>query len=455
MSCKAIRLGFLSPFCSCSIFIVITCRFLIYLLIRLVDGVQILNRLSMKKNQHATRGLMMSLGVAALLTLSACTQEAEEQQGPPPMAVSVIEAQEESTKLFSTLPGRINALDDALVLARVTGNIESIEFEQGSRVEEGQLLFKIDPKPYQAAYNQAAAALKQAEATAQSANALARRYRGLVNSSAISRQEYDDAVAQAGMANASIEQAKAALENAEIQLGYTDVVSPIDGIVGRAMVTEGALVSEVSGTALALVQQLDTVYADFNQTVGELAQLRRELAAGNLKTLPGGATEVELMLEDGTLYPEKGELLFTGVTVNPSTGEVQLRATFPNENHYLLPGMYVQVRLARAAVDDAIFVPNQAIQRTAEGSNKLMIVDAENIVRDAYVELGQQFEGRTQVLSGISVGDKVIVEGFTKIRAGQPVNPQEFNRAKDAEQPENSTAEPTQAGEAEAPTAEQ
>ena len=384
----------------------------------------------MKKNQHATRGLMVSLGVTALLTLSACSQEGE-QQTPPPMAVSVIETQEESTKLYSTLPGRVNALKDAQILARVTGNIETIEFEQGSRVDAGQLLFKIDPKPYQAAYNQAAASLKQAEATAQSANALSRRYRGLVDSAAISRQEYDNAVAQAGLANASIEQAKAALENAQIQLGYTDVTSPLDGLVGRALVTEGALVSEVSGTPLALVQQLDTVYVDFNQTVAELSQLRREIDAGNINTLSDGVAEVELLLEDGTVYPEKGELLFTGVTVNPGTGQVQLRATFPNPNQHLLPGLYVQVRLARAAVNDAIFVPNQAIQRTAEGVNKLMIVDEENVVRDRPVTLGQDFAGRTHVVNGVEAGEQVIVEGFTKIRAGQPVRPQPFEKAPD------------------------
>lgn len=381
----------------------------------------------MKKNQHATHGLMMSLGAIAVLTLSACSQDSGEQQAPPPMAVSVVEAKSESTKIFSVLPGRVKALKDAQILARVTGNIESIEFEQGSQVKVGQSLFKIDPKPSQAAYNQAAAALKQAQASAQSANALAKRYRSLVGSSAISRQEYDNAVAEAGLANASIEQLKAALENAEIQLGYTDVVSPIDGIVGRALVTEGALVSETSGTPLAIVQQLDTVYVDFNQTVSELSQLRRELDAGSIKTLSDGVAEVELLLEDGTLYPEKGELLFTGVDVNPNTGQVQLRATFPNPNQYLLPGLYVQVRLARASVDDAIFVMNQSIQRTAEGGDKVMIVDSENIVRDHPVTLGQEINGRTHVLSGVSVGDKVIVEGFTKIRAGQPVRPQEFN----------------------------
>lgn len=381
----------------------------------------------MKKNQHATHGLMMSLGVIAVLTLSACSQDSGEQQAPPPMAVSVVEAKSESTKIFSVLPGRVKALKDAQILARVTGNIESIEFEQGSQVEVGQSLFKIDPKPSQAAYNQAAAALKQAQASAQSANALVKRYRGLVGSSAISRQEYDNAVAEAGLANASIEQLKAALENAEIQLGYTDVVSPIDGIVGRALVTEGALVSETSGNPLAIVQQLDTVYVDFNQTVSELSQVRRELDAGSIKTLSDGVAEVELLLEDGTLYPEKGELLFTGVDVNPNTGQVQLRATFPNPNQYLLPGLYVQVRLARASVDDAIFVMNQSIQRTADGGDKVMIVDSENIVRDHPVTLGQEIDGRTHVLNGVSVGDKVIVEGFTKIRAGQPVKPQEFN----------------------------
>lgn len=378
----------------------------------------------MKINQAATRGLMVALSYTAFLTLSACSEDASEQQAPPPMAVSVVEAKTESTKVYTTLPARVNALKDAQILARVTGNIESIEFEQGGRVSAGQLLFKIDPKPYQAAYNQAAASLKQAQATARSANALAKRYRGLVNSSAISRQEYDDAMAKAGLANASVEQAQAALNNAEIKLGYTKVESPIDGIVGPALVTEGALVSESSGSPLAIVQQLDKVYVDFNQTVNELSQLRRDLNEGKLKTLGDGVAEVELVMDDGSLYPNKGQLLFTGAQVNPGTGQVQLRATFPNPDHYLLPGMYLQVRLARASVDDAIFVPNQAIQRTSEGGSKVMLVDEENVVRDSPVVLGQEFGGRTLVLSGVKVGDKVITEGFTKIRTGQTVRPQ-------------------------------
>lgn len=403
----------------------------------------------MKKNQHATRGLMLSLGVTALLTLSACSQEGGEPQGPPPMAVSVITTEAESAKLYTTLPARVNALQDAQVVARVTGNIESINFEQGSRVKAGQSLFKIDPKPYQAAYNQAAAALKQSEASAQSANALARRYRGLVGSSAISRQEYDNAVASANLANASIDQAKAALETAGIELGYTDVVSPIDGIVGRALVTEGALVSATSGTPLALVQHLDTVYVDFNQTVSELSKLRQELAAGTIKSLGDGVAEVELQLEDGSIYPEKGELLFTGVTVNPGTGQVQLRATFPNPDHILLPGLYVHVRIARAAVDEAIFVPNQAIQRTAEGVNKVVIINDENVVVDRNVVLGQEFDGRTQVTSGLEVGEQVVVEGFTKIRAGQTVKPQAY------EEKQTATEEPVSGSEAPAATTEQ
>ena len=278
---------------------------------------------------------------------------------------------------------------------------------------------------------------------------MARRYRGLVGSSAISRQEYDNAVASANLANASIDQAKAALENAGIELGYTDVVSPIDGIVGRALVTEGALVSATSGTPLALVQHLDTVYVDFNQTVSELSKLRQELAAGTIKSLGDGVAEVELQLEDGSIYPEKGELLFTGVTVNPGTGQVQLRATFPNPDHILLPGLYVHVRIARAAVDEAIFVPNQAIQRTAEGVNKVVIINDENMVVDRNVVLGQEFDGRTQVTSGLEVGEQVVVEGFTKIRAGQTVKPQAYKEKQTASE------EPVSGSEAPAATTEQ
>ncbi|AVL71283.1 MULTISPECIES: efflux RND transporter periplasmic adaptor subunit [Oligella] len=409
----------------------------------------------MKINQAATRGLMVALSYTAFLTLSACSEDASEQQAPPPMAVSVVEAKTESTKVYTTLPARVNALKDAQILARVTGNIESIEFEQGGRVSAGQLLFKIDPKPYQAAYNQAAASLKQAQATARSANALAKRYRGLVNSSAISRQEYDDAMAKAGLANASVEQAQAALNNAEIKLGYTKVESPIDGIVGPALVTEGALVSESSGSPLAIVQQLDKVYVDFNQTVNELSQLRRDLSEGKLKTLGDGVAEVELVMDDGSLYPNKGQLLFTGVQVNPGTGQVQLRATFPNPDHYLLPGMYLQVRLARASVDDAIFVPNQAIQRTSEGGSKVMLVDEENVVRDSPVVLGQEFGGRTLVLSGVKVGDKVITEGFTKIRTGQTVRPQLKGAAQQAQQEQQAQPAETAASQAPAEQSEQ
>lgn len=366
---------------------------------------------------------LLGLSSAAFLTLAACQDEVE-QQAPPRMAVSVITAEPEATKIFSTMTGRVNAIREAVILARVTGNIEDIAFEQGGRVEAGDVLFTIDPKPYQAAYNQAAAALKQAEASAASANALARRYRGLVDSAAISRQEYDNAMAQAGLTNASVEQARAALDTASINLGYTQVESPIDGIIGRAQVTEGALVSQTTGQPLAIVQQLDEVYVDFNQTTVELSQLRRAVAEGSLRSIDGETLPVELVLEDGSTYGKQGRLLFTGVDVNPTTGQVELRAVFPNPDHVLLPGMYVQVRLARAQVSDALFVPNQAILRTAEGINSLMIVDDENIVRQPNVVTGQEIGERTQILSGIEPGARVVVEGFTKIRAGQPVNPQ-------------------------------
>ena len=197
------------------------------------------------------------------------------------------------------------------------------------------------------------------------------------------------------------------------------------------------------------------MYVDFNQTVNELSQLRRDLSEGKLKTLGDGVAEVELVMDDGSLYPNKGQLLFTGVQVNPGTGQVQLRATFPNPDHYLLPGMYLQVRLARASVDDAIFVPNQAIQRTSEGGSKVMLVDEENVVRDSPVVLGQEFGGRTLVLSGVKVGDKVITEGFTKIRTGQTVRPQLKGAAQQAQQEQQAQPAETAASQAPAEQSEQ
>ncbi len=367
-----------------------------------------------------------ALLAGSVLLLSGCGKEEAANPaaagGPPVFPVSTIKVEPDEARIYTTLSGRVAAIKDAEVRARVTGIIQSIEFKQGSVVKEGQLLFKIDPATYQAAVNQAAAALEQAEANAQSARLLAKRYSTLVKSAAVSRQEYDNAVAQAAQAEAAISQAKAALDAAQINLGYTDVTSPIDGIIGEAFVTEGALVSAASGTHLATVQQIDQVYVDFSQTTGELSNLRKALADGQLKQTETGMAVVQLEMGDGSLYPENGKLLFTGVTVNPTTGQVTLRSVFPNPQHLLLPGMFAQVRLEQGVNPQALMVPSQALQRTPDGLVKLLLVKDDKVVSVA-VEEGNSVNGNTIINKGLSPNDEVIVEGFQKAQPGGTVKP--------------------------------
>ncbi|NLY64800.1 MAG: efflux RND transporter periplasmic adaptor subunit, partial [Alcaligenaceae bacterium] len=357
---------------------------------------------------------------------------ASAQGGPPPVPVSTVKVEPAATQIFTTLSGRIEAIKDAQVRARVTGIIESIEFEQGSQVKEGQLLFKIDPAIYQAAVNQAAAALEQAQANAKSASLLAKRYSSLVKSAAVSRQEYDNAIAQAAQAEASISQAKAALEAAKIDLGYTEVRSPIDGIIGEAFVTEGALVSAANGTHLATVQQLDQVYVDFSQTTNELSQLRKAMAEGQLKQAESGTAIVQLEMGDGSVYPENGKLLFTGITVNPTTGQVTLRSVFPNPDHILLPGMFAQVRLEQGVNPQALAVPSQALQRSPDGTVRLLLVKDQKAVSVA-VQEGTSVDGKTIINKGLSPNDEVIVEGFQKAQPGATVNPMPWKKAGNTE----------------------
>jgi len=377
-----------------------------------------------------------ALLACSVLLLSGCGKEDAADPaaagGPPVFPVSTIKVEPAEARIYTTLSGRVAAIKDAEVRARVTGIIQSIEFKQGSVVKEGQLLFKIDPATYQAAVNQAAAALEQAEANAKSTRLLAKRYSTLVKSAAVSRQEYDNAIAQAAQAEAAISQAKAALDAAQINLGYTDVTSPIDGIIGEAFVTEGALVSAGTGTHLATVQQIDQVYVDFSQTTGELSNLRKALAEGQLKQTETGMAVVQLEMEDGSLYPENGKLLFTGVSVNPTTAQVTLRSIFPNPQHLLLPGMFTQVRLEQGVNPQALMVPNQALQRTPDGLVKLLLVKDDKVVSVA-VEEGNSADGKTIINKGLSPNDEVIVEGFQKAQPGGTVKPMPWKKTSDEE----------------------
>jgi len=365
--------------------------------------------------------------------LAACSDPAAQPMGgAPKVPVSVVTLQAEPVTLTSAQPGRVEAIRDAQIRARVNGIVTGIHFAQGSEVKEGQLLFTIDPAPYQAAYDQAAAQLLQAQADARAARTLSQRYTKLVEANAVSRQEYDNAVARTAQTEAAIAAAQAAVKAAQINLDYTQVTSPITGRIGRALVTEGALVSAASATQLAIVQQLDKVYIDSQRPTRELAQLRRAMAEGTLQVDSQGATQVRAILDDGSDYEHAGRLLFSGVLVDPTTGQVTVRSEFPNPDQILLPGMYVRVSVPQGVDARSLQVPQQALQRSTEGRASVMLVKDGRVVPTPVVT-GPDVGARTIITSGLAEGDVVIVEGFQKIRPGAEVAPMPWKVADKAE----------------------
>ena len=366
--------------------------------------------------------------LSSLVMLAACGEKPQQAGGEVKVPVSVVTVEPTPTEVFVELPGRVEAIKEAEIRARVNGIVQEINFEQGSDVKSGQLLFTIDPAPYIAQRDQAAAQLKNAEADIRSARLFADRYAKLIKANAVSRQEYDNAVAQAGQAEAAVAAAKAALQSANINLGYTRVESPIDGRIGRSMVTEGALVSAASATQMATVQQLDRVYVDIPRSVNQLAQLRRAMAEGVLTRSAEGDALAYVLLEDGAEYEHPGKLLFSGVSVDPGTGQVSLRAEFENPDQILLPGMYVRVRLQQGMDEKALLVPQQAIQRTSDGLNSVYVV-REGKVQPVAVSVGPQIKGSFLVYKGLNPGDVVVVEGFQKIRPGAAVQPIPWKQA--------------------------
>ena len=307
------------------------------------------------------------------------------------------------------LPGRIDPVRSAPVLARVDGIVLRQEFEQGSYVTNGQVLYQIDPAPYKAALDSAQASLTQAQL-------LAQRDKPLVGINAVSRQNYDNAVSAA-------KQARAARDIAAINLGYCTVTAPISGRVGAALVTEGALVSQSAATPMALIQQLDPVYFDFTQSSTEALKLRQQLQAGLLKTLSPGQAEVTLALPDGTAYPHPGKLLFADVTVDPSSGMITLRALFPNPEGLLLPGMFAIGRLNEALAPQTLLVPQPAVVIAPDGSASVMLVTADNKAQLQPVQLGPAVGTGWEIESGLKAGDRVIVEGLLKAHPGMTVLP--------------------------------
>ncbi|WP_186144647.1 efflux RND transporter periplasmic adaptor subunit, partial [Burkholderia gladioli] len=271
--------------------------------------------------------------------------------------VGVVTVQPQSVPVVTELPGRTSAFLVAQVRARVDGIVLRREFTEGTDVKAGQRLYKIDPAPYIAALNSAKATLARAQANLASTNAQAARFKVLVAANAVSKQDYDNAVASAGQAAADVASGKAAVDTAQINLGYTDVLSPITGRIGISQVTPGAYVQASQATLMATLQQLDPMYVDLTQSSLDGLKLRQDIQSGRIKTSGPNAAKVKLVLEDGKTYPLEGKLQFTDVTVDQTTGSVTIRALFPNPNHVLLPGMFVRARIDEGSNDNAFLVP--------------------------------------------------------------------------------------------------
>jgi membrane fusion protein (multidrug efflux system) len=355
------------------------------------------------------------------LSLAGCSDSAEPDEQAPTAQVRVETLQLQPLAISSELSGRILAPRTAEVRARVAGVVLKRVYREGSDVKQGDVLFLIDPAPFKADHDSARATLAKAEATRYQARLQEQRYRELVDDKAVSRQEYDNAKASFLQADAEVAEARAALERARLNLGYATVTAPISGRIGRAQVTEGALVGQNETTPLATIQQLDPIHADVTQSTRELNALRRALRAGELQQVGDGQARATLIQDDGSAYPLPGKLLFSDISVDPSTNQITLRSEFPNPDLDLLPGSYVRVRLEQAVQPKGLSVPQRAILRDSAGMPKVLVVDQHARVSDRQVVLGSAQGDRWIVSEGLAAGERVVVEGLQHVKAGDQV----------------------------------
>lgn len=349
---------------------------------------------------------------------------------PPPVEVGVVTVTATTVGLQTELPGRTEASRVAQVRARVAGILQQQLFREGSEVKANQALFQIDAAPYAAALASAQAVAARAQANLMQAQAQAERYKPLLEANAISQQDYISAVAAQKQAEADVAAGKAAVQLAQINLGYASVSSPISGRIGRALVTEGALVGQGEATQLALVQQIDPMYVNVTQPVSDVLRLRAAIASGQLKTAGDKASAaVRIVLDDGSVYPLPARLLFSDLSVDPSSGQITLRAEVPNPKGVLLPGMYVRARLEQAAVSAAMLLPQQAVQRNSQGDT-VKVVAADGSVNTRAVKIGTAKEEQWVVLEGLQPGEQVIVDGFQKLQGKARAKPVPWSAAR-------------------------
>jgi membrane fusion protein, multidrug efflux system len=359
-----------------------------------------------------------------IFVVSACDEpQAEQTVTAAPPQVSVVTLQPSPRPYFRELPGRIAPTRVAEVRARVAGIVLERTFPQGADVKAGDVLYRIDPVKFEVELAAAEAALAKAQAVHDQAELQAKRVEKLISGQAASQAQYEIAVATFRQAQADVAARKADVARVKLDLDYTSVRSPINGRIGRALVTEGALVGQGEATHMATVQQLDPVYADFTQSAGDLQQLRRDLESGALEQVEPDAAKVRLVLDDGTLYPLPGKLLFSDASVDPGTGQVTLRGEFPNPKGELLPGMYVRVQIQQGTDGDALAVPQQAVQRNDSGGSEVYVVRPDNRAVIKPMRAGRVVDEQWLVLDGLDPGDRVVVEGFQKFEPGDIVNP--------------------------------
>jgi membrane fusion protein (multidrug efflux system) len=366
---------------------------------------------------------LLTAAIALTGTLLATPLQA---QMPPnmPVPVSVYTVTQEDVPILNELPGRIAPTRIAEVRPRVSGIVVARVFEQGTHVKEGDVLYRIDPAPFKVQVDSARATLQRAEAVQLQARQNADRQVTLRQRDISSGQQYDAAIAALAQADADVAAAKANLAAAELNLQYSEVKAPISGRIGRALITEGALVGTGAADILATIQQLDPVYADFTQSANELLHLRRAIKSGEIASEKPDEAPVRLLFDDGSPYQHAGRLLFSEAAVDAMTGQVTLRGEFPNPEGDLLPGMYVRVIIQQGVHRNAIAIPQQAVQRDGSGRSQVYVVKDGKTAELRMVTTGRVVENRWVIENGLKPGEQIIVEGFQKLRPGAPINPQ-------------------------------
>ena len=371
--------------------------------------------------QTPTRGGMISL-VGALVAGAMMTGCDKKEPARATPEVGVMEVQPQRAVLTSELPGRVSALQVAEVHPQVNGIIQKRLFTEGGNVKEGDVLYQIDPAPYQAALNTAQASLARAEANLPALRNRAERIKQLLATNAVGQQDYDDAAAALKQVEAEVQTGRAAVESARINLGYTRITAPISGRIGKSAVTPGALAAAYQGPAFTTIQQLEpAVYVDCPQSSTAILEMRRALTSNRMKGVPAGQARVKLLLEDGTPYSQPGILKFSDVTVDPSTGSQNLRMVFPNAHLALLPGMYVRAIVEEGVMEQAILVPQQGVTRDPKGNAIAMVVDGAGKVEQRMLQVDRAIGDQWLVREGLRPGDRLILDGLQKIRPGVSV----------------------------------